>query len=382
VLGSPLVLKSAYRPSALLSRHNISITASKGKKAFPSKLVLKVKRHSGGAVERHKARLVLHRNLQRPHIEFYDTYAPVANFAVVRTMIDIACDQKWLIHQLDVKCAFIDGRIDEDVYMRMPDGYGPAGGLVCKLKRSIYGLRQAPRAWHKRLTQDLRFAGYNPLVNAESVLCSIVHGVVVYLIIYVDDILVLTESMKVMLSVKKQLSKMYTVKDLGETEYFLGVKIERESSTVKLTQTSYVKSVLDRFGMLECKPAQTPTSDPVSLMIKQPRSEAEVSQMKDVPFREAIGSVLCLAVRTRPDIAVAVSILSKDVLEPRPAHWKGVKRIHRYLKGTMTQGLQYEAVPGEQNSLSIHCDADWGTDPEDRRSRTGVVCRFGGNVES
>jgi Reverse transcriptase (RNA-dependent DNA polymerase) len=101
-----------------------------------------------------------------------------------------------------------------------------------------------------------------------------VHGVVVYLIIYVDDILVLIESMKAMLSVKKQLSKMYTVKDLGGAEYFLGVNIERESSTVNLTQTSYVNRVLDRFGMLECKPAQTPMSDPVSLMIKQPRTEA------------------------------------------------------------------------------------------------------------
>jgi Reverse transcriptase (RNA-dependent DNA polymerase) len=130
-------------------------------------------------------------------------------------MFVIACDQKWLIHQLDVTCAFLDGRIDEDIYMRMPGGYGLEGGLVCKLKRSIYGLRQAPRAWNKRLTQVLRFAGYNPLINAKSVFRSIVHGVVVYLIIYVDDILVLTESMKVMLSVKKQISKMYTVKDLG-----------------------------------------------------------------------------------------------------------------------------------------------------------------------
>jgi hypothetical protein len=170
---------------------------------FPSKFVLKVKRHSDGAVERHKARLVLLGYLQRSHIDFYDTYAPVADFAVVRIMVVLACDQKWFIHQLDVKCALLNGRIDEDIYMRMPAGYGPAGGLVCKLKRSIYGLRQAPRAWNKRLTQDLRFAGYNPLINSKSVFRNIVHGVVVYLIIYVDDILVLTESMKVMLSVKK-----------------------------------------------------------------------------------------------------------------------------------------------------------------------------------
>jgi Reverse transcriptase (RNA-dependent DNA polymerase) len=127
----------------------------------------------------------------------------------------------------------------------------------------------------QRLTQDLRFAGYNPLINAESVFRSIVHRAVMYYIIYVGDILVLTEFRKAMLSVKKLLSKMYTVKNPDEAEYFLGVKIERESSTVKLTQTSYVKNVLDRFEMLECKTAHTPKSDPVSVMIKQPRPEAD-----------------------------------------------------------------------------------------------------------
>jgi Reverse transcriptase (RNA-dependent DNA polymerase) len=258
--------------------------------------MLNVKRHSGGAFERHKTRLVLLGNLQRPHIEFYDTYSPVADLAVVRIMFVIACDRKWLIHQLDVKCAFINSRIGKYIYMRMPDGCGTAGGLFCKLKRRIFRLRQAPRAWSKRLTNDLRLAGYNPLINAESEFRSIEQGVVVYLIIFVEDILVLTESMKARLRVKKQLSKMYTVQDIGEAEYLLGVKIERRSSTVKLMQTSYVKSILDRFGILEFKPAQMPMSNPVSLMIKQPHIEDEVSQMKEVPFREAIGSVFYLAV--------------------------------------------------------------------------------------
>jgi Reverse transcriptase (RNA-dependent DNA polymerase) len=126
---------------------------------FPSKFVLKVKRHSDGAVERHNARLVLLGNLQHPHIDFYDTYAPVADFAVVRIMFVIACNQKCLIRQLNVKCAFLNGSIDEYIYMRMHDGYGPADGLVCNLNRSIYGLWQASRACNKQLTQDLRFAG-------------------------------------------------------------------------------------------------------------------------------------------------------------------------------------------------------------------------------
>jgi Reverse transcriptase (RNA-dependent DNA polymerase) len=172
--GSPQVTKSDLWEAAIHEELESlreaqtwdEVEAPKGAKVFSSKLVLKVKRHSDGAVELHKARLVLLGNLQRPHIDIYDKYAPEADFAIVRIMFVIECDQELLIHQLDVKCAFLSCRIDEDIYMRMPDGYGPAGGLVFKLKRSIYGLRQAPRAWNK-LMQDLLFTGYNPLINAE-----------------------------------------------------------------------------------------------------------------------------------------------------------------------------------------------------------------------
>ena len=135
-------------------------------------------------------------------------------------MLETACLKHWVVHQLDVKSAFLNGYIDEEIYMQLPPEYARADGKVCKLKRSIYGLRQAPRAWNKRLCDDIKGCGFKSLVNAESVFYGFITGSVVYLIIYVDDILVASSSETAVLTAKKSLRELYTIKDLGEAEYF------------------------------------------------------------------------------------------------------------------------------------------------------------------
>ena len=351
----------------------------RGAKVFPSRFVLKVKRNSDGSLERRKARLVLMGNFQRPHIDYFDTYAPVADFVVVRIVFAMACAKGWVVHQLDVKSAFLNGYLEEEIYMKLPGEYARADGKVCKLNRAIYGLRQAPRAWSKRLCDDLKGCGFTSLVNAESVFQRMVTGTVVYLIIYVDDILVASASEQAAVMAKDSLGKLYKVKDLGKAEYFLGVKIEREQNLLRLSQESYINSVLERYGMQDAKPVVTPMVQSSDLMAKSPRSDSEASRMVGVPYREAIGSLLYLAIRTRPDISVAVSVLAKHVQEPKPCHWEGVKRVLRYLKGTAKHGLCY-ASTGPDPTLKIYCDADWAFDPEDRHSRSGVVCYLGNSL--
>jgi Reverse transcriptase (RNA-dependent DNA polymerase) len=142
--------------------------------------------------------------------------------------------------------------------MQLPLQDSRADGKVCKLKRSICGLRQSPRAWNKRLCEDLKGCGFKSLVNAESVFYGFITGSVVYLIIYVDDILVARSYGKAVLTAKKSLRELYTIEDLGKAEYFLGVKIEREHNRLKLSQQSYVHSVLDRYDMQDCKPVISP----------------------------------------------------------------------------------------------------------------------------
>jgi hypothetical protein len=198
-------------------------------------------------------------------------------------------------------------------------------------------------------------------------------GTVMYLIIYVDDILVACASDKEAVISKKSLSTLYTVKDMGEAEYFLGVKIEREQNRLRLSHESYINSVLERYGMQNAKPVVTPMVQSSDLMAKSPRSDSEASRMVCVPFREDIGSLLYLVALSRPDIAVAVNVLAKHEQEPKSCHWEGVKRVLRYLRSTAKHGLWY-ASTGPNPTLKIYCDADWAFDPEDRHSRFGVVC--------
>jgi Reverse transcriptase (RNA-dependent DNA polymerase) len=163
--------------------------APAGARVFPSKFVLKVKRTSDGTVERYKARLVLLGHLQRKNIDYFETYAPVADFTAVRIALVVASFTNMSMHHLDVKCAFLNGELEEEIYMRLPDTYAPSDGSVCKLRRSIYGLRQAPRAWHAKLAADLATLGYKPFQHAESIFWRDKNDVKVFLLIYVDDIL-------------------------------------------------------------------------------------------------------------------------------------------------------------------------------------------------
>jgi hypothetical protein len=304
-------------------------------RVFPSRIILKVKRGSDGSIDRHKARLVLLGHLKRPEIDYNEKYAQVADFTVIRALLAKTAAAEWLVHQKDVKCAFLNGNMDEDIYLSLPEEYAHPQGLVCKFQKSIYGLKQAPRAWNKKFTSDLRKSGFIPLVNAESAFTGVFMAATVFLICYVDDIVILTKSKRALKAVKSILVGLYQVKDMGERDYLLGVKIERELGRVMLSQNAYLGNVLTRFGMTECKSEPNPMAQPAELMAKRAPSEAERSEMRSTPFRAASGSLLYLSTRTSPDITVSVSILAKHSQDPSPIHWQGVKRAMRYLKGTM-----------------------------------------------
>jgi hypothetical protein len=186
---------------------------------------------------------------------------------------------------------------------------------------------------NKLLTDDLKLSGFQPHINAESIFSSIADESVVYLIIHVDESLVVAALESELTRVKNLLAKLYEIKDLGNAEYFLGVKIEREHKQVKLTQKTNTPGVIERYGMLESNPTPTPMVQSSDLMHKSPCSESDSIRMIGVQHREAIGSLLFLAVRTRPDIAVEVSILSKLVQCPRPCHWEGINAFCTTLRG-------------------------------------------------
>jgi hypothetical protein len=186
--------RKSWSPSPKAGTWNVADRPTAGARVFPSKFVLKIKRNSDGTIERYKARLVLLGHLQRPNIDFFETYAPVVDFTAVRIALVIAVQTGMSMHHLDVKCAFLNGYIEEEIYMRLPDGFNPSNDKVCKLNKSIYGLRQAPRAWHERLSDDLSKLGYMEFQHAESVFWRQCGHSKVFLLIYVDDILILASA--------------------------------------------------------------------------------------------------------------------------------------------------------------------------------------------
>ena len=247
-----------------------------------------------------------------------------------------------LIHQMDVVTAFLNGHLKEEIFMEQPPGYVKAGkeNLVCKLKKSLYGLKQSSRCWNVAFceymeTSNFRESAVDPcvFVRAEGTSVTIIA-------VYVDDLIIITKTLKKMEEVKGGLATQFKMKDLGELHYCLGISIEQsqESKCLWLHQKQYISSMLERYRLSDAKPATTPADINVKL-----RRDDKVSRPVDpAVYQSMVGSLLYVATATRPDIAHAVGVVSKFNAKPSEVHLTAVKRIFRYLKGTSDLALKYK----------------------------------------
>ena len=351
----------------------------KDRKAVGSKWVVKLKVGPDGSVERHKARLVAQGFSQKYGVDYDETFSPVVRFESLRTVIALAVQNGLKLHQMDVTTAFLNGELKEEVYMRQPEGFAAKGqeDLVCKLKRSIYGLKQSPRCWNSVLDSQLKQMGF---VQAKGDPCIYVtsEGEMFIIAVYVDDIVLAGKSDKRMTEVKEQLAEHFQVKDMGELHYFLGVKIvqDKESGEVSIGQPAYTTTVLQKFGMEHAKPVNTPVDSSTKLMKATDEDECVDQKL----YTSAVGSLLYLSSATRPDITYAVSNVAKYCAEPTKQHWLAVKRIMRYLKGTLNYGLLY-SQDGSATCVGFS-DADWGGDLDDRKSTSGYLFTLSGAAVS
>ena len=300
-------------------------------------------------------------------------------FESLRTVIALAVQNGLKLHQMDVTTAFLNGELKEEVYMKQPEGYVVKGkeGLVCKLKKSIYGLKQSPRCWNSVLDdylKKLRFvqAAGDPCLYMAS------EGEMLLIAIYVDDILLAGKSITRLNTVKQALSQKFQVKDMGELSYFLGVKViqDHNAGSVWIGQQSYTQSILRKFGMEDAKTIQTPV-DSSTKLVKGGDENTCVDQQL---YQSAVGSLLYLSIATRPDITYAVSNVAKFCAKPMKQHWVAVKRIFRYLKGIQQYGLLYSK--DDSSNCVGFSDADWGGDLDDRKSTSGYVFQVGGTAIS
>jgi len=347
-----------------------------GCKPLGCKWVFKKKLRPDGTIEKYKARLVAKGYAQKEEEDFFDTYSPVARLTTIRVLLSLAASHGLLVHQMDVKTAFLNGELNEEIYMQQPDGFVIEGqeGKVCKLLKSLYGLRQAPKQWHEKFNTTLTSVGF--VVNEADKCVYYRHGggEGVILCLYVDDILIFGTNLKVIEEVKSFLSQNFEMKDLGVADVILNIKLLRDDEGgITLLQSHYVDKILSRFGYSDCKICQTPY-DP-SVLIRKFKGTA-IDQLR---FSQIIGSLMYLASATRPDIAFAVSKLSRFVANPGDVHWRAVERIMRYLKGTVNHGLHYTGFP---SVLEGYSDANWISDADEMKATTGYMFTLGGGAVS
>jgi hypothetical protein len=286
---------------------------------------------------------------------------------------------KMKIHQMDVVTAFLYAPIDEEIYMKQAPGFEEPGKerLVCRLKKSIYGLKQSPRLWNKVIDKFLKNEKFKVIDADCCIYMKTKREKTIMVSLYVDDLLIASNCKTLCAKLKVNLNKRFEMKDLGIVQVCLGIEFNwLPNGTCLLNQSKYIENILSRFNMQECKPIGCPIEGGARLSKDMaPKTEEEIREMEKVPYRNAVGSLIYLVTGTRPDLAVATSTVAKFCENPGPAHWTAVKRILRYLKGTSDWGLLFNP---KNDTLVGYSDADWAGDPDSRRSTTGYLFTIGG----
>ncbi|RVW71587.1 Copia protein [Vitis vinifera] len=348
------------------------------------------KRNENNEIIRYKARLVAQGFSQRPGIDYEETYSPVMDAITFRFLISLAVSEGLDMRLMDVITAYLYGSMDNDIYMKIPEGFKlpdanntkPRSMYSIKLQRSLYGLKQSGRMWYNRLSEYLLKEGYvnNPICPCIFIKKSETGFAIIA--VYVDD-LNLVGTPEELTRTTNYLKKEFEMKDLGKTKFCLGLQIEHFPNGVLVHQSTYIKKVLKRFYMDKAHPLSSPMvvrSLDVKKTHFRPCEKDEELLGPEVPYLNAIGALMYLANCTRPDIAFSVNLLARYSSAPTRRHWNGIKHILRYLRGTTDMGLFYSRESKQQ--LLGYADAGYLSDPHKGRSQTGYVFNCNGTAIS
>jgi transposase InsO family protein len=356
-----------------------------GAKTIGSGWVFRLKRNADGSIERYKARLVAKGYSQRPGFDYTEVFAPTFRYAAIRTIIALAAVNNLHLRSVDISHAFLNGDLEETIYMRQAEGFHMgSSNQVYRLRKSLYGLKQAARQWNKKLHDTLCNMGFKRLESDRSIYIFLRGDVRIIIPIFIDDITFASSNSAAIDSTVKELSSHFKLRDLGPTSFLLGIEIIRnhEKRQISLSQRQYIIDALDRFNMSDCNPIGTPMDPGAHLSSSMsPQSPEEQKVMDKIPYLSAVGTLQYLATSTRPDISFAVGVLARFNCNPGIQHWSAVKHLFRYLKGTLDYKLVYG--PTDSSELFItYTDADHGGNLDNGRSTGGYAIVIGGGAVS
>lgn len=288
----------------------------------------------------------------------------------IRYLLALAVTKKYRIEQMDAITAYLQSDLCEEIFMEQPDAYTDGTQRVCKLNKAIYGLKQASRQWNQKLDEALKKRGFRKSIADPCIYFS--NDLSIIIAIYVDDFLIFYRHINDLNQTKDFLHSVFKMKDLGEARSCLGMKIHQHNDGIDIDQSTYIEDILKRFGMQDCKPMGTPSDTSQKLSANMVNEENDLTGK--IAYREAVGSLIHLANCTRPDIAFAVNNVSRFNAKHGTEHWGAVKRIFRYLKGTINLKLRFRN--DNIGQLYAFCDSDWASDPDKRRSCSGFTVQM------
>lgn len=353
----------------------------KGAKPVGCKWVYKTKLDPKGNIERYKARLVAKGYTQKEGIDYNETFSPVSRKESLRIVMALVAHYDLELHQMDVKTAFLNGELHEDVYMTQPEGFKVESKehMVCKLKKSIYGLKQASRQWYLKFHEVMVRFQFKKNAVDQCIYLKISGSKYVILVLYVDDILLASNDSDMLYETKRFLSSNFEMKDLGEASYVIGIEIHRDRSRgiLGLSQRAYIDKVLKKYNMQSCSPSVAPVVKGDKFGLYQcPKNDLEREQMGLIPYASVVGSLMYAQVCTRPDIAYITGMLGRYQSNPGMDHWKAAKKVLRYLQGTKDLMLTYRKM--DNLEVMGYSDSDFAKCADDKKSTSGYIFLLSG----
>ena len=359
------------------------------KRIVGSKWIFKLKPGIPGVESaRFKAKLVAKGFSQVEGVDYHEVFSPVVKHTSIRILLSLTAMFDLELEQLDVKTAFLHGKLDEQIYMQQPEEFIAPGDeeKVCLLKKSLYGLKQSPRQWYLRFDLFMFNQGFiRSKFDSCVYITKLKNGNYMYLLIYVDDMLIACKDKFQIQKLKDQLSSEFDMKDLGPASKILGMNIERDrdKGILRLSQKSYLEKVARSFGLDKAKAVSTPIGAQFKLMsLTEQELDNQAKYMEKIPYSNCVGSLMYGMISTRPDIAYGVSLVSRFMSKPGKTHWEAAKWLVRYIKGASDLSLVYTSNQSSHCKVQGYCDSDYAGDLDKRRSLSGYVFTVGENTVS